>query len=938
VLRATPRATPTVEASALALGVPPERVRACCFLLTQTATCAEATLWPFRVPHVRLPRHHQVLKSLVFAAGDDFIIVVVSGSGRVDARKLASLLGVKRTALRLAPPLAAAAVTGYAIGTIPPLGHATRLRTVLDAAVLAAGPDAVLFAGGGGAATQLEISAAELLRACAAEVGDVLQGRAPEAAATMAAAAAAAFPEEGLLGAYAALMPRSSAAASLDQRVAPARPLRAAVAAVLGAPPAGSGGAAVELVVLEATVVRVRRMGRLLLFASLAPHVPAGDAGGAAVSVASAALPAALASADGAPAALQAIAGRTLAAALGEDAAAALLSGVRAGVRVRITGRPQANPRPGCVDIVVAELAVLDAAPASAPSAFSAAPPATVDALPDADEADAKDPDAWLFADGEDDEEDDADDDADDELMQYANACGDGLDASSSDAGAAGPIAWASSSSSSRRRSSPRRGGFAAPLAPLHAFALPAGITVVIIATAADVAVMSASVCDPFSDTHAPVVDATVSVDATPLPPLPAVVGIDAEWRPYERGGTATPVALLQLATRRAVFLVDVLALSGATDGLPALDAFLRELLPSDKVLKLGFGLQHDLSRLASSYDNSLTFGASAPPRSLLELRGAAAVAAPDALPWLPHPRRLAGVGLASLTRLVLRAELDKRAQMSDWGARPLTDAQAAYAAADASVLCALFDSLMARSAKLRSKLPFLLDAPPGRAVFGAPARGGSAGRGSSARGAPPRGDKVALGELCVSVEGLLSNFLGVPLPGKGRDAALAAASACAPDGGRPRGAGGCRGGVLECANAALLFMNAEPVAGKRYPNEFWRRARDGALMVSWFGGPGQHEGTPQVARLMGGQSDDGVLLFVRMPRGPYVCCGRLVCEGTGDADDGDAAPAGRASAKGLLRLRMRLLDAASLCGSAHFASLLAHAQGDAGLALLARR
>jgi prolyl-tRNA editing enzyme YbaK/EbsC (Cys-tRNA(Pro) deacylase) len=886
--------------------------------------------------------HHEVLKSLVFAAGDDFVIVVVSGSGRVDARKLASLLGVKRAALRLAPPDAAAAVTGYAIGTIPPLGHATRLRTVLDAAVLACGPDAVLFAGGGGAATQLEISAAELLRACAAEVGDVLQGRAPHAAAALAADAAAAFPEEALLGAYAPALTTVAAAATLDQRMAPARPLRADLAAVLGAPLAGAVAAA-ELVMLEATIVRVRRMGRLLLFATLAaPHVPAGDSGGAAVASASAsaALPAALLSADGAPAALQAIAGRTLAAALGEDAAAALLGVVRAGARVRVAGRPQANPRPGCVDIVVAELTVLSSAVAELPAAL---PAATDDALtvPDADDVEAKDPDAWLFADGEEDEDGaaDGDGDEDDELAMYANACGDGADAPSDTDAAAGAIAW-TASSSSRRRSSPRRGSFAAPMTPLHAFALSADIAVSLVATAADVAAMSAAVCDPSSTIHAPLVAAA---DAPPPPPLPAAVGIDAEWRPYERGGAATPVALLQLATRRAVFLVDVLALSGTPGGLSALDAFLRELLPSEKVLKLGFGLQHDLSRLASSYDKALTFGAAAPPRALLELRGAAAVAAPDALPWLPHPRRLAGVGLASLTRLVLRAELDKRAQLSDWGARPLLAAQAAYAAADAAVLCALFDSLMARSAKLRAKLPFLLDAPPGRAVFGAPPRGGGSGgkgSGSSARGAPPRGDKVALGEVRVSVDGLLSNFLGVPLPGKGRDAALAAAAAGAPDGGRPRGAGGCRGGVLECANAALLFMNAEPIAGKRYPNEFWRRARDGALMVSWFGGPGQHEGTPQVARLMGGGEDgeDGVLLFVRMPRGPYVCCGRLVCEGTGDADEGDAAPAGSAAAKGLLRLRMRLVDAAPLCGSAHFASLLSHAQGEAGLALLARR
>ncbi len=902
-------------------------------------------------------RTAQVLKSLVFSAAGEPVLVVVLGEGRVDARKLATLLGVRRADVRLATPAAAEAATGYAIGTIPPLGHARRLRTVLDAAVLAGGPACVLYGGGGGGAAQLEIAAGELLRAAAAEVADVLQGRAPPAAAALEASAAGAFSDAGaeeLLGAYAggafaaaapaAWPPRGDAA--LDQRVAPTRPLRADVAAVLGAAPATFAAAGATLparVELEATVSRARRMGRLLLFATLTE--PRWEAGSDAALF---------------PGALQAIAGRTLAAVMGEEATAALLRSLRPGLRVRIAGRPQANPREGCLDVVVAELTCLESPqPLAAPAAADRAgePFAGDDRIDDRSGADAKDPDAWLFAEDDDDGAGGGgaafQDGDDEELLQYTNACGDAEESDADDAGvpAAGVAAWRlPASSSSRRRSSPRRSSFAAVLGPLRAFALRPEASVTLVQSAADVDAMGAAVLDPTSAAHEPL---PLSADAgAPAPaPLPAAVGIDAEWRPYARGADATPVALLQLATRRAVFLVDTLALSAAPGGLSALDAFLRQLLPSERILKLGFGLSYDLARLYESY-GELTppgtgqGGAASRLRALLELRGAAFAAAPDALPWLPHPRRLAGVGLASLARLVLRAELDKAQQTSDWAARPLSPAQAAYAAADAAVLCALFDALMQRSPRLRARLPFLLNAPPARAFAGAaatstsrPARGGAGGAG---RGAPPRGDKVALDALRVSVPHLLEHFLGVPLPGKGRDAALAAAAGGGADGARPRGAGGCRGGVLECANAALLFMNAEPVAGKRYPNEFWRRPRDGALMVSWFGGPGQHERTPQVARLMG--AEELVLLFVRMPRGPYVFCGRLACEGTGDSDDAGGAAGGAAGAggavpaRGLLRLRMRLLDAEPLCGSAHFASLVAHAQGDAGLALLRRR
>ena len=45
------------------------------------------------------------------------------------------------------------------------------------------------------------------------------------------------------------------------------------------------------------------------------------------------------------------------------------------------------------------------------------------------------------------------------------------------------------------------------------------------------------------------------------------------------------------------------------------------------------------------------------------------------------HQKR---VGLAALTRDILRCNLDKRCQVSDWSARPLSDPQQRYAAMDA--------------------------------------------------------------------------------------------------------------------------------------------------------------------------------------------------------------------------------------------------------------
>lgn len=63
----------------------------------------------------------------------------------------------------------------------------------------------------------------------------------------------------------------------------------------------------------------------------------------------------------------------------------------------------------------------------------------------------------------------------------------------------------------------------------------------------------------------------------------------------------------------------------------------------------------------------------------------------------LPSLVKTPVMSLGKLTARVLGAPLDKTPQRSDWQARPLSDAQRRYAAADAAVLVALFDALLAQ-------------------------------------------------------------------------------------------------------------------------------------------------------------------------------------------------------------------------------------------------
>jgi len=71
----------------------------------------------------------RIVKSLVFMAGEQPVLVLVSGSNRVDVEKVGRLLRkpITRPNADLVKTL-----TGFSIGGVPPLGHAHRLATLID--------------------------------------------------------------------------------------------------------------------------------------------------------------------------------------------------------------------------------------------------------------------------------------------------------------------------------------------------------------------------------------------------------------------------------------------------------------------------------------------------------------------------------------------------------------------------------------------------------------------------------------------------------------------------------------------------------------------------------------------------------------------------------------------------------------------------------------
>lgn len=114
----------------------------------------------------------QIVKSVVFLVDDRPFLVYGCGVRRVDPRKLAARLNVNRKKVRLADADQVLAITGYAVGTVPPVGLKTPMPAFMDPAIQRY---ETVYAGGGGIDALLRISSAELLRASQAEIAPMLR-------------------------------------------------------------------------------------------------------------------------------------------------------------------------------------------------------------------------------------------------------------------------------------------------------------------------------------------------------------------------------------------------------------------------------------------------------------------------------------------------------------------------------------------------------------------------------------------------------------------------------------------------------------------------------------------------------------------------------------------------------------------------------------------
>ena len=111
-----------------------------------------------------------IVKSLVFLADGQPVVVLVAGDRRANPNKLKALLGARRVMIADADRVRQA--TGYAIGGVPPVGHKTLLAIWIDRSL---GRFETVYAAAGGPRAIFPIAFSKLVELTDGQVVDLAE-------------------------------------------------------------------------------------------------------------------------------------------------------------------------------------------------------------------------------------------------------------------------------------------------------------------------------------------------------------------------------------------------------------------------------------------------------------------------------------------------------------------------------------------------------------------------------------------------------------------------------------------------------------------------------------------------------------------------------------------------------------------------------------------
>jgi ribonuclease D len=141
------------------------------------------------------------------------------------------------------------------------------------------------------------------------------------------------------------------------------------------------------------------------------------------------------------------------------------------------------------------------------------------------------------------------------------------------------------------------------------------------------------------------------------------LIGFDTETRPAFKPGQSYLPSLVQIATARAVYLLQVQQHD--------FSAVLREIFSAERIAKVGVSVDDDLKNL----------------RKLFEFHDANVID----LGKVARRQGMKQTGIRNLAGILLGMRIPKGAKTTNWAARTLTPQQIAYAATDAWACRVLF-------------------------------------------------------------------------------------------------------------------------------------------------------------------------------------------------------------------------------------------------------
>ncbi|XP_055612884.1 exonuclease mut-7 homolog [Uranotaenia lowii] len=185
-----------------------------------------------------------------------------------------------------------------------------------------------------------------------------------------------------------------------------------------------------------------------------------------------------------------------------------------------------------------------------------------------------------------------------------------------------------------------------------------------------------------------------------------SIIAFDSEWKPTFGG--SNEFALIQLATRKDIYLIDVQAAWLESSDWASLA---KSVFNKEDVLKLAFAPSTDIAMFQKALPAFYGAYSSQTRSTILDLQDLWRYVETVRNFRFPYHEETTNRNLSNLVKLCFGKQLDKSNQFSNWAQRPLRKEQLLYAALDAYCLLEIYDLIDSRLQTLLVDLGEVVDA-----------------------------------------------------------------------------------------------------------------------------------------------------------------------------------------------------------------------------------